>query len=381
MPLKQSERHLKKTVSGRVARIMLFLLVGLVGCVIFLTGLLWILSPGKLEPFLNEHKRPLADSISEKVFVNIGGVKQGMFIKSKNIKNPVLLFAHGGPCFPEYFLNDKYPTGLEDIFTVCYWEERGGGLSYSPDVSLDTMTMEQLTSDTIEVTHYLRERFGQGKIYLMAHSGGTTFAIQAAAKAPELYYAYVGIAQITRQAQSEKLAYQYLLERYTAAGNTKMAAKLKEYPILKSDSYIIPFYKSLVRDRSMHELGIGTMRNMKSVFTGVFLPVMTCKAYTLSEKINLWISKFSFIKRTKLIDQLFAIDLTATVPKLEIPVYFFSGAYDLTVNHDLSKAYLEQLQAPVKGFYTFEQSAHSPNYEEPEKMQHILKNDVLTVHL
>jgi hypothetical protein len=35
-------------------------------------------------------------SISEKVFIKIGGVKQGMFIKSKDVKNPVLLYLHGG---------------------------------------------------------------------------------------------------------------------------------------------------------------------------------------------------------------------------------------------------------------------------------------------
>jgi hypothetical protein len=31
----------------------------------------------------------------------------------------------------------------------------------------------------------------------------------------------------------------------------------------------------------------------------------------------------------------------------------------------------------VKGFYTFDHSAHSPMFEEPEKMLEILQNDVL----
>ncbi len=35
------------------------------------------------------------------------------------------------------------------------------------------------------------------------------------------------------------------------------------------------------------------------------------------------------------------------------------------------------LKAPLKGFYTFEQSAHSPMFEEPAKMQHIFENDIL----
>lgn len=31
----------------------------------------------------------------------------------------------------------------------------------------------------------------------------------------------------------------------------------------------------------------------------------------------------------------------------------------------------------MKGFYTFEQSAHTPLFEEPEKMQRILLEDIL----
>ncbi|WP_300299869.1 alpha/beta fold hydrolase [Anaerosolibacter sp.] len=360
-----------------VGRAMIIILSVLLVSSLILASVFLAYSPGKLQPFLDKDGKELEGSISERGFVNIGGVKQGMFIRGKNCRNPVLLFVHGGPCFSEYFLFDKYPTGLEDDFTVCYWEERGGGLSYNSDVSLDSMTMEQLTSDTIEVTNYLRKRFEQDRIYLAAHSGGTFFAIQVAAKEPELYQAYIGISQITKQTESEKIAYKYLMEQYKAAGNTKMVEKLRQYPILEDDSYVIPFFKSLVRDQAMHEFGVGTMRNMKSLEKDVVLPIMLCEAYTFREKINLWTSKFTFIKKTKLADQLFATDLTTRLTKLEIPVYFFSGAYDLTVNHDLTKAYLQQLEAPVKGFYTFENSAHSPIFEEPDKMMYIIKKDVL----
>jgi pimeloyl-ACP methyl ester carboxylesterase len=65
------------------------------------------------------------------------------------------------------------------------------------------------------------------------------------------------------------------------------------------------------------------------------------------------------------------------VPKLDVPVYFLSGKYDLTVNIDLSKAYLEKLQAPLRGFYTFENSAHSPLFEEPQRVNEIFAKDIL----
>lgn len=70
-------------------------------------------------------------------------------------------------------------------------------------------------------------------------------------------------------------------------------------------------------------------------------------------------------------------DFISKVPALDIPVYFLSGKFDLTVNINLSKAYLTKLYAPLKGFYTFTQSAHSPIFEEPEKLRKILVKDVL----
>ena len=71
-------------------------------------------------------------------------------------------------------------------------------------------------------------------------------------------------------------------------------------------------------------------------------------------------------------------DLSQKVTKIEIPIYFLEGIYDYTCNYTLAKDYFEKIEAPVKGFYTFERSAHSPIFEEPEKVQKILQEDVLT---
>ena len=66
-----------------------------------------------------------------------------------------------------------------------------------------------------------------------------------------------------------------------------------------------------------------------------------------------------------------------SVPSIDIPVYFFSGRQDLTCCYVEQKAYFKKLLSPAKGFYTFEHSAHSPLYEEPERALDILRKDVL----
>jgi pimeloyl-ACP methyl ester carboxylesterase len=344
----------------------------LLACILILLGALLLLSPGKPLPFVDENGKPLAGSISEKVFITINGVKQGMFIRNKNAAHPVLLYLHGG--MPDYFLTRKYPTGFEDDFTVVWWEQRGSGISFSADIPPETMTLEQMISDTLELTNYLRRRFGQEKIYMMGHSGGTFIGIQAAARAPELYHAYVGVAQMANQLKSEKLAYDYMLEHFKANGNANMVRRLEAAPVTLASG--TPAAYRAVRDGAMHSQGIGTTHDMKSVVTGIFLPSWASREYTLMEKINMWRGK-SRAGVSVLWDRMISTDLAQGVTQLDLPVYFCCGIYDYTVSFSEAKAYFERLKAPLKGFYTFEHSAHSPMFEEPEKMQKILREDVL----
>jgi pimeloyl-ACP methyl ester carboxylesterase len=208
----------------------------------------------------------------------------------------------------------------------------------------------------------------------MGRSGGTFFGIQAAARAPELYYAYIGVGQMSNQLNSERLAYDYMLKEFKANGNTEMVRKLEAAPVTMEGG--IPDAYLAVRDHGMHSLGIGTTHEMKSIITGFFLPSLTFREYTLMEKVNLWRAKarngVSVLWNTNL-----NMDLSQQVLDLDLPVYFFEGVYDYTCSFTLAKDYFEKLKAPVKGFYTFEQSAHSPMFEEPEKTIQIMLEDVL----
>jgi pimeloyl-ACP methyl ester carboxylesterase len=115
---------------------------------------------------------------------------------------------------------------------------------------------------------------------------------------------------------------------------------------------------------------------MKSVVTGIFLPSLAFREYSFLEKVNLWRGKAQ-TGVSPLWETMLSTDLSVQVPRLEVPVYFFHGIYDYTVSYPLAKAYFEKLDAPVKGFYTFDNSAHSPLFEEPSRMQQIIRTDVL----
>jgi hypothetical protein len=77
--------------------------------------------------------------ICEKRFVDVNETRQGTFLRGRHLGSPVLLYLHGG--LPEYFLQERRPTGLEDSFTVAWWEQRGAGLSYAPALGSTARTV------------------------------------------------------------------------------------------------------------------------------------------------------------------------------------------------------------------------------------------------
>lgn len=333
-------------------RILLIVLV-------LLIILTWI-----LPPFTTKIKHS-NKGIGEKIFLDIGGIRQGMIIKGNDTEKPVLLFLSGGPGIPEYFLDYQYPTFLENEFIVCFWDWRGTGLSYSNSVPPESMTHEQFVSDTVEVTEYLRERFGEDRIFLAAHSFGTSIGIQAVAERPELYQGYIAVGQIADQPRSEQLAYEYMLSLCKKEDNRILLGQLSDNPY-GTESY----FSSGVRDKAMHTLGVGTTRNMKSVITGIFFPSLRMTDYSLKERINIWRGK-AFVNQT--MQDIFSFNAFETVKSASIPVYFLAGKYDYTCCYELQKEYFEFLEAPEKYFYAFENSAHSPLFEEPEKAEEIIK--------
>lgn len=236
----------------------------------------------------------------------------------------------------------------------------------------ETMTMEQMVADTIAVTEYLCQRFGKSKIYLMGHSWGSFLGTLAAQQAPHLYHAYIGIGQVTRQLESEKLAYTYMLREFRANGNKKLLNKLEKFAIDKggevNNKYLV------VRSKGMLKLGIGVMRKSTSM-KDILMQVLRFRGYTLKEKLNFFIGMgFS---QNYLWNAVIGSDLIKLVSRLEVPLYVLHGRYDYQVSYTLAKEFVQAIQAPIKGFYTFDNSAHSPCFEEPDKMCEILKRDVM----
>ena len=338
---------------------------------------------GKMKKLVDEKGNVIEGSISEKIWLDTDGTKLGLIIKSENPNNPVLLVLGGGPGIPEYLMEDVYDSHLYKYFTVCYINYRGTGLSYDKNINKESLTSEKYFEDAITVTKYLKDRFNKEKIYLMGHSFGTYISLNVVYKNPELYEGYIAMSMCVDQNKSEKMAYDYMMQTYKNAGNTSKVKELEKYSSIfenmekidLEDKLTQDYFRS-ARDKDMHELGIGTTHEMKSVISGIFFPSLKMKEFTLGERINIWKAKIA-TENSPVDKDSFNFNAFDTIKKIEVPIYVFAGVYDYTTTYLLQKEYFDMVEAPEKKFYTFDNSAHSPIFEENEKAINIIKSDIL----
>ncbi|MDR0840576.1 MAG: alpha/beta hydrolase [Christensenellaceae bacterium] len=363
-------------IRKKIFKVLRMLLIYLAGVFAVAVVALFVLSPGNAKPFTDESGNVVAGSVAEIASVEIGGITQKMIIRGENEKNPVILFLHGGPGSPEYPFTVELRTQLEQDFTFCWWEQRGVGMSYSKDLDIETMTLEQMVSDTVEVTNYLREKFGQEKIYLMGHSWGSFLGMNVIHDSPQLYSAYVGIGQVSNQVESEQLAYDYMVAQAKETGDTKLEAELLKFADFD------PTEKSLNRDYitgprtgGLMKLGVGLMHENTNPMPGMIWKVITCREYSFKDKLW-WMGLFGNSIAERLWPIVPKIDLMQEIPSVDVPVFIIQGKYDYQTSTVLAKEYFDKLKAPEKQYFVLENSAHGVITEEPEQFARIIKESL-----
>ena len=364
-----------KKVFRKTGKYLLIFIGGLIVLSLFGLFVLHLKSPGKSEPFVDGNGKTISNSISTIEEIELGGIKQHLIIRGVDSISPVLLFLHGGPGSPEIGFVKEYNPDLEHNFVVVHWEQRGAGKSYNKDIPIKSMNVEQFVSDTKELSEYLIKRFKKEKIYIMGHSWGAYLGMRTAEKYPELYYCYFGIGQVADQYRSERISYDWVKEQAEKNGDKKSLEKLEALNFPKINANSEEWRLFLIPERGFVDIyGGGIFRDYNGILNKLS-PVINTKEYTLLDKINFGVG--SLFSLEHLWEEIITDNLFETIDSIHIPVYFFHGRYDYQTSYIVAKEFYEQLKAPKKQFVTFENSAHSPIFDEPDRFNKTLK-EILT---
>ena len=336
--------------------------------------MLILLLKGKGKPIklLDENNEPYKNGISTREKILINGVEQYFFIVGKNIDNPIMLFLHGGPGFPELpMAYNGIDKKMEDEFTVCYWEQRGAGLSYTSKRAIENTTVEEMVDDGVFLANYLRERFNQDKIYIMGHSWGTYLGIKIINKKPEYFKGYFGIGQISDQTLSESMGYVKLLESAEKNNNNIVLRRLRKININALDFLDIGYLEIMYR-RWLNKNNIGLQDGQIKQMLKIVWDKILFRGYSIIDTFKYLIGGYYSSKY--ILPLLYEENLMREYKKFKMPIYFFHGIYDNMVSYELANDYYERIEAPKKEFFSFYMSEHSPQYEEPKKFMNTLFN-------
>lgn len=357
--------------SKKILKIILYLVSTVAVIVVLALITLWIKSPGITEPITGSDGNIVGGSISGIEKVSLGGQDQYIIIRGVDKTKPVMLFLHGGPGSPEVAFIKHYNPYIENDYVMVYWEQRGAGKSFSKSIPPETMNLQQMVSDTRELSKYLLNRFDHEKIFLMGHSWGSLLGIMTAYKHPDLFHAFIGIGQACHQFKGEQMSYDWALGQAVERNDTKAVRRLKNLTLPDSTASSDKWLEYLMMERKFVNLyGGGTTREITGMWPLVKI-VLNSGIYTLGEKLNFMNASMFSLENMWL--DVINTNLFNEIDSMRIPVYIFHGVHDYTTPYPLAKEFYQQLKAPQKGFFSFDNSAHSPVMEEPEKFNSTLR--------
>lgn len=335
-----------------------------------------IISPGKADPITGQDGTIIEGSISVIERVTLGGLDQYVLIRGADSTKPLMLFLHGGPGSPEVAFMKHFNTDIEKDFVMVYWEQRGAGKSFSKGIPVESMNMEQFISDTRELSVYLSQRFGQDKIYIMGHSWGSLLGIKTAFRHPDLFRAFFGVGQAANQYRGEQISFEWAKEQAQKRNDKKAVRSLAGLIFPDSLASSKEWIDYMMKQRKyINRYGGGTTRGFTGMWPLVKI-VFKAKEYTVGEKLNFM--NASIFSLENMWNEVIDANLFNEIDSMQVPVYIFHGKHDHTTPYCVSKEFYDQLEAPEKGFFTFENSAHSPVFEEVEKFNAIIRKIVLS---
>jgi pimeloyl-ACP methyl ester carboxylesterase len=302
--------------------------------------------------------------------IHLGGIEQWVRIRGKDPSNPVLLLIQQGPGLPiiNEAADDTRLWHLEEDFVVVYWDQRACGKSFHRAIPPESMTIEQLMTDTHELIQALLQRFQVPQLYLAGFSFGGTLAALVAARHPELIRAAVCVNLDVKWDVAEQVAYDFALEQATRRGNQRALRELRRIgppPHLDSKSFG-------TRVKWVTNFGGA---NRRATYTQIVLKTLSqlvlSRDYTLLEIVGT-LPGMNFVL-DQLLKKLATFNLFEWLPRLDVPVFLLLGRHDYVAPGSIAEQFYEKLQAPKgKQLIWFEESAHMPQYEEPGKFREVL---------
>lgn len=318
----------------------------------------WALLPARTAPL------PGPNAIATLERVTLGGQEQTLLIRGHDRAKPVLLYVHGGPGFGQLPAARVYGEELERHFVVVHWDQRGAGAS-CPGTDFPALTRDRIVADTLELSAQLGRRFGgaDARIILLGHSWGSVVGALAVQRRPDRFHAYVGLGQVVNGRRNEELSLRFVREEAERRGDAEAIAELAAIEPPYADREALAVQRRRLGEYRGSIYAVDRARE-------ALVPALLGREYTLGTRIRF----LGCFQRTldALWEGLDGFDALTQIPRLEVPVFLFTGRHDWNTPYPLVEEWAARLDAPHVEIVWFDEAGHMPPLEVPEAFQRAL---------
>lgn len=315
----------------------------------------------------------LPKPVKEEMFVRIGGIDQWITIKGDDRNNPVVLYLHGGPGDAASPFADAMFGGWEKDLTIVQWDQRGAGRTYGksgPSIE-PTMTINRMVQDGIEVADFLTKHLNKRKITIVGGSWGSILGIYMAHSRPDLFFAYVGIAQMVNIRKNQSASYARVLELARAAGDREAVSALVTIGSPPWHSDQLSKWHTYRKWELIYQAKRVTAPAAPSDINPAYASARERAQYAAADDFS-GIHFFGLTLSGPLED----INLPMLGKTFAIPIFIIQGQEDLTALPELAKAYFDSIEAPRKQFYLVSGTGHEPSAPELNLLRKVLVEQV-----
>ena len=317
------------------------------------------------------HYANLQNGVDEGIYVPLNGQEQYVLMTGADVKNPVIVYLHGGPSSPDSYVTYSFADDLTDDFTFVCWDQRGSGRTYFRNMDEDpdnqTATFEQAEKDLNCLVDYVCERFGQDQVIIMGHSYGTILGSQYALDYPDKVAAYIGVAQVTSLEQTNLYSYEDALNRARNAGDDTAALE-GAFADYFADESLVNLMKLRNTVADYHPVEV----EGSEIWDAVVSPYFGVDDFRWFLK-QLGDMETYFDLNRQLFDYMFNFDVYERNMDFQMPVYFISGSDDWICPVDSVRDYMDAILAPYKNLNLMEGCGHNTQYALPENFAEIVR--------
>lgn len=297
--------------------------------------------------------------VMEKSLISLGGEKQYVEMNGFSSKNPVLLFLHGGPGWPQTPHLRYFNEPICKSITLVSWDQAGCGKSFMNNPKPKNLSLNQLIEDAHELTLLLKKKFNKEKIYLAGFSWGSIIGMHLIQKYPDDYEAYFGISQVVDMERSINVSRDWIKQEAVKRNDKKMLKQVEQ--LAKQDTVLCKntldcFFKKY---EFLSQYGGAIFKKTSEA------EIKIAETKYEDYKNYDWLNVFLF-SASKLGDSIFATNFTK-ITELKVPVYFFVGRHDWSLPAEVTEDFYKKLTSPKKEMVWFEESGHECLEEEPAK--------------